>query len=155
MLQYGMQTDLSIWNSLKHKKSKFFFCLAVSHLCTFLHPDYRQVLQASCTINVFVGRSCFTTSLSHRYPEEHRTRTECVKDCQHCSTSLLGNPLLQESTSTQPGKKYDSVKNRVHCIWLATTQWPYCTVIWTKEKKAGQQKPMRVVRPCEACSINF
>ncbi|KAM3873386.1 zinc finger and BTB domain-containing protein 8A [Diretmus argenteus] len=39
-----------------------------------------------------------------RYPEEHKAGTERVKDCHHCSTSLLGAPLQQESTSTPSGE---------------------------------------------------
>ncbi|KAM4600964.1 uncharacterized protein zbtb32 [Polymixia lowei] len=44
------------------------------------------------------------TSLSHRHPEGHKARAERIPDCQHCSTSLLGNPWLQKTTSTPSGE---------------------------------------------------
>lgn len=37
---------------------------------------------------------------NHEVPKASRER---VKDCQHCSTSLLGEPVLRESASTLPG----------------------------------------------------
>ncbi|GLD63531.1 zinc finger and BTB domain-containing protein 16-A [Lates japonicus] len=63
------------------------FSLSTPHMFPLLGPHFQNPVHTSV-----LGYSGF-------YPQVPKPSKEQVKDCQHCNTSLLGDPVLRESAS--------------------------------------------------------
>ncbi|XP_039972931.1 zinc finger and BTB domain-containing protein 16-A [Xiphias gladius] len=74
------------------------------------HPCYTQNLYAGSTGMESIikqgllkrkkpSQRAFSRAAQPSYTEVPKASTETVKDCQHCDTSLLGDPVLRESAS--------------------------------------------------------
>ncbi|XP_070690756.1 zinc finger and BTB domain-containing protein 16-A [Pempheris klunzingeri] len=84
------------------------------------HPHYTQnIYEGSARMESIIKRNllkgkkpsqrAFNGTVQTSAPSYHgisKTSTERVKHCQHCSASLLGDPVLQESAPTPSGEAF-------------------------------------------------